>query len=368
MLIYILIIILIAILSIIYDKKEYSSAKTIWFYAVLIILICLAGFRGDIGTDTMTYRNWFDQLPPLAQMSSQTIANIRFEPLFVIICSFCKSISSEWLLPQLLFSAYINCTILIFIKRNTSKVFLAILLYFLSTFYVLNCEEIRQALSFSFVLIGFQWWKKKKSIWYYYIPAIIAIGFHSSALVFLFLPLMPDLFSRPLFLAISCILVFVLAALFRDNMYASVAFFGIDYLTELASAYEGDALSGQAVQTMMNTINRIVVSVVIPIFYYYISRSVKSNYYQLFLFYLFSAIANIQMILFYRFIHILQIIAIIVLMNGLLKANRRYKFFLVIILILYSYSTIYNSIFLYDSFYEQYKYELFIPYKVYTMN
>ncbi len=367
MLIYILIIILIAILALVYDNKEYSKAKDRWFYVVLFILICLAGFRGDIGTDTIKYHNWFDSLPPLGQLSGQTLASTRFEPIFVILCSLCKSIYSEWLLPQLLFATFINCTILTFIKQNTSKVFLAVLLYFITTFYVLNCEEIRQALSFSFILIGFQWWNKKKSIWYYYIPAIIAIGFHSSAIVFLLLPFIPNLFEKPLYLVASCILVFVFAALFRDNMYVSVAFFGVDYFTEQASHYSGSDYAIQATQSVINTINRIILGVALPMVFYFLSKNPKNNYYHLFLYYCFFFIANIQMTLFYRFVHLLQFIVIIVLMNGLATSRRNYKYLLILLLILYSYTSISNNILGYVSTLDQYRYELFIPYQVYTI-
>lgn len=364
--IYILIIILISLLALKYDGKEYSCAKNRWFYTVLLILIFLSGFRGDIGRDTIVYHNWFENLQPIDKLTWQTLNQIRFELLFTISCSICKYISDEWLFPQFLFSILINYPIFVFIKKNTTYCFLAVLLYFLTTFYVLNCEEIRQSISFSLILIGLLLWKSK-SIYYYYFLAIISIGFHSSAIVFLFLPILPNLFTKPKALFISFIFIYILAALFRDNMYVAVAFLGVDYFTDQAYNYLGSDYVTKAVYSIQNTINRIVLGVALPLLFYFMSKKEKQNYFQLFLFYLFFYIANIQMTLFYRYVHSLQIASIIALMNGLVVENKKYKFFMILLLVLYSYTAISNAIWEYDNTIDQYRYELFVPYKVYTI-
>lgn len=364
--IYILIIILISLLALKYDGKAYSRVKNRWFYTILLILIFLSGFRGDIGRDTMVYHNWYENLHPIDKMTTSILNQIRFEPFFTICCSICKYISDEWLFPQFLFSILINYPIFIFIKKNTTYCFLAVLLYFLTTFYVLNCEEIRQAISFSLIIIGFLLWKSK-SIYYYYIFAIISIGFHYSAIVFLFLPFLPNLFTRPKTLFISFILVFIVAALFRDNMYVAVTSLGMDYFTDQAYQYSGSDYVGKAVYSIQNTINRIILGVALPLFFYFMSKKEDKNYFQLFLFYLFFFIANIQMTLFYRYVHSLQIVLIVALMNGLVVEKIKYRFFMILLLGLYSYTAISDAILGYESIIDQYRYELFVPYKVYTI-
>jgi hypothetical protein len=78
MTIYLLIILLLFVLSLSYDFRKSSDRKEGWENFILFVLVLLAGFRGDIGNDTMVYHNWYDSL---ATNPLIAVKEVRFEPL-----------------------------------------------------------------------------------------------------------------------------------------------------------------------------------------------------------------------------------------------------------------------------------------------
>ncbi len=343
--------------------------KNRWINISIAILICLAGFRGEIGLDTQSYSSWFRTLPPIDNLFKDSFNRGRFEPLFVILCSLCKVISDSWLLPQFIFAIIINASFLLYIKRNVNYFFVGALLFLTISYYVLNCEEIRQAVAFAIILFGLPYLEeggKKK----YFLFVLVAIGFHYSSVVFLLIPFIPNLFKKPLYLITLGVIVLIVASLFRENMAYSLAFLSNDYLNAQASLYSESVYGTQVNRSLMNILNVSFIQIGIPLFFFYNIKDKSRTLPMLFVFYILAVLANFQVLIIYRFIHVLQIVTFIILAKGI-EVARYEKFgvntrlFLIIMFILFLYSSISNSVFGYDYTFEKYRYELFVPYKLF---
>ena len=371
--VYLIVIIFLSLFSVLFDGREGGLAKSASFFMTLIFLTGLAGLRGEIGLDTITYSEWYSTFPPLNEMTWDEFSQARYEPLFKGVCSICRLFTDEWLLPQVLFALIINISIFLFIKNHTQSLFSCILLYFLGIYYVLNCEEIRQTVSFSIVLFAIAFLEKEKVIKYNLI-VLVAVGFHFSSIIFFVLPFIKKLLLKPLWLFIISVILFIGAALVRDNL-ESIIFFLIrgdhaSYFAEYSSGYMAD---GNMSRTVFNYISIMITSIFIPLTTYFLTRNdIEKNdtFLVLFVIYLFSAIINMQIVWFYRFVHILQLSAIIVMANGwraflMPEKSILNKILFLGMFTLYLFSLVSNSIFGYDSTFEQYRYELFVPYTLY---
>ena len=365
MIVYVFIIFLLLILSFVYDFSKASKGKSGWGYIVLIILILLAGFRGDIGNDTMAYHRWYDSLssnPILA------IRDSRFEPLFVLLCSFARSINCSWLLVQLFLATWINCYIFSFIKKYGRLLFLPILLYFISVYYFLNCEEIRGAVSFGFVLISLPYIEKKKYL-KFILFVLLGCGFHYSCALFLILPFIPNMFKNKLLLSLVLIGGFWGAQILQAKfgVYALI----IDNLLgiETVSSYVDSDYLDASGKSLKNLINIFITGVIFPLLSYSISKQKSESIRKAFTLYLLCVIGSMALPLFYRYNHQLSIINIVVLCMAISKAllTKRIflKFTIALCFLIFTYVSL--SVYLsYNSFLQGYFYDNFIPYSIYN--
>ena len=160
--VYIIIFALLVVLSLVYDFNVKKQGSDGFYYLMLALIVALVGFRGDIGSDTITYHSWFNSLPT---DFVKAINYNRFEPLFVLVSVIIKWIFGSWMAAQIIYAFILNASVFWFIKKHTDFKFLAVLLYFISSFYFLNCEEMRQATGFAFVLMASEYLGKSKFNW-----------------------------------------------------------------------------------------------------------------------------------------------------------------------------------------------------------
>jgi hypothetical protein len=167
--------------------------------------------------------------------------------------------------------------------------------------------------------------------------------------------------------------LFIISAVIRDNLANVILFFVQNDYSNYLISYADGIYGGEVSRTLLNYVSIIITLIVIPIFTYNLSTKYEDKqnvFFALFVFYIFSAIINVQIIWFYRFMHLFQIIAFIVMANGVgmilvPKNNIVKKTLLLIMFVLYVYALVSNSIFGYDETFNQYRYELFVPYTLY---
>ena len=364
MTIYIITIILLLILSFAYDFRCSNRGKKTWGYIAIVFLILIAGFRDDIGNDTMVYHQWYKFLSnnPITALKES-----RFEPLFILCCVIAKNLGLSWLILQIIFATWINYSIFIFIRKYTNAIFLSLLLYFISIYYFLNCEEIRAAIAFCFVLIALSHIKQNNYL-KFSILVIIGCGFHYSNALYLILPFIPNLFKNKLRLAIILLIIFLGAnVLYAYFGVYSVLIDSVLGIETMSSYIDSDYLNGTG-KSILNLINIFITSVLFPVLCYYISRQSDKSLDNIFFIYLFCIIGSMFLILFYRFNHQLSIVSIIVLCRAISTASISSKIIPKLIATMSILIFIYVSISVYinyNSYLDGYFYENFIPYKLY---
>ncbi len=170
------------ILMIMYDFKKVRNGRKFHFFMLLIIFICLAGFRYRLGVDTIRYERFFDQIPTFSQLKPSDFATSKYDPLYLIMAVFAKTLNSEFWTLQLIQAAFVNIVVFRFFYKNTSYLFFSLLMYFFLFYIGYMTETMRESCAISMLLIGWEYYKKDKLL-----PVfgclILAFLFHSSAIL-----------------------------------------------------------------------------------------------------------------------------------------------------------------------------------------
>lgn len=205
MILYYLIIIVLLVCAIYYDLGEHTKNRDIWVNLTLVILVCLAGFRYRMGTDSLAYEDEFITFPKIWELNIRYFQESRYAPLYILSNSLLRSITSSFTIVQFAFAIFLNLSIFKAINRyGLSKyIFTILLFYFTNLYYNLNFECLRESVAVGIFLFSvddlIQRDYKK-----YFIKIIIAIGFHFGAVFFLLAPLLRNIRINKTFVIIAC--------------------------------------------------------------------------------------------------------------------------------------------------------------------
>jgi hypothetical protein len=170
MLIYFLIFLLIALLSLYRNDRT----EKIFYVGVSLLLFLMAGFRGNIDIDYQGYVTLFNK--------ASNLTSIRIEPTFLIISYIAKHLFNNVLFLFLIY-ALIGVSLNFYaIKKLTDFCLLSVLVYF-SNFYLLHeMTQIRVGVASALILLSIKPLLEKKLIPFLIIIAI-AFTFHYSAIL-----------------------------------------------------------------------------------------------------------------------------------------------------------------------------------------
>lgn len=240
--VYFVIIIFLLWLTYLYDYKKTRRGYQLSFIITLLIFICLAGFRYKVGGDTTMYMKFFDQLHPLNSLTTAEFVRSRFSPGFVLLASGIKSLTKDYTFFQLFHSIVVNCVIFLFIRKNCTHVFFALLIFFNFLYFYLLFEQVRE--SFAVVIFLLAWPAFKKGIWWqWYIAAFFAFMFHISAFMMFFLPLICLPVIRNIFIFgkrtfYICGIAFVVAFILRATFFRYIEMIAVtEAMLDRAQAY-----------------------------------------------------------------------------------------------------------------------------------
>ena len=265
--IYLLILFLLLYCTYHFDYLEKKKHRNTFYFAILIALILLAGFRYRIGVDTIRYASLFKSIPTLSDWNQIDFAAENFEPLYYLFSMLSKSISSEFWGMQMLQAILVNIAVFVFIKRYTHNMFLGILLYYTFLYLSFMCEVMREACAVSMFLFSWKYLVERRWV-KYYLFCILAFLFHSSEILLFILPFLRLLHLEKficlnrgtfLFLLIVLGLGFAIQHLFFD--YISILAFN-ERIENKITAYTDSSLSG----TILN-INGILSIIIMYVFY-----------------------------------------------------------------------------------------------------
>lgn len=232
----------------------------------------LSGLRYKIGSDTLSYMHEYSMYPDLSQLYSFHYDNSRYNFLWIVFCSFCKSISESYFFMQFVHAVIINAIYFYFIYTNTKHRFFALLLYYLLGFLYFNTEILRESMAIAIFLLSLRSLNNNKWL-KYYLFAYIAFLFHSSALIVFVFPFFKFIKINKSFffsLIIIAITVNVLWSSFND--YISWFFF-ISNVENAAKTYLTDYYSFE----LKGIIWGLIVYAIIPTLFVFIAFKTKKE-------------------------------------------------------------------------------------------
>lgn len=170
-----------------YDINEDNVNRDFWYHVVLVSLILISGLRYRVGADTINYiYSFYHEIPSLGNLSQDTSG---FEPLFVLMNSFVKTLGGRFYIVQILQAVFVNGLVLAYIKKHSQYLFSCIFLYCFYCYPFYNYEEMRASMSVALCLYGNDFFMEKK--WLKgFLLYFVGIFFHYSTALLLFTPLL----------------------------------------------------------------------------------------------------------------------------------------------------------------------------------
>ncbi len=182
-----MVIYLINVLGILFWGLIFGIGKPNKIKTILLLFFCflqllgLSYFRSDIGYDYQMYAEGF------FNMSIDAFSNFEYLDWEIGFVVFTKAISLLTHNPDIYFliiSAFCLSIAMVFIGLNSKIPWLSVLLYVNFYFFYMSMNFLRQTMAISFILIGWEFMKRKK-FWVFLIFLIIAATFHKTALIML---------------------------------------------------------------------------------------------------------------------------------------------------------------------------------------
>lgn len=246
--IYLFLLILLLYFSYRYDyrcKIDYFNAS---YYLILFLFIALAGFRYRIGVDTIRYESYAEYIPIISNITYYDYILIGYEPLFLLLSSFARTISNHFWVMQLLQATLVNVVFFRFVKNNSKNPFFAILVYYIFLYLNFTCEVMRESCAVSMFLLGWEYLKQDKWV-KFSLFCILAIGFHISAIVLLIIPIFNffglwDIIHINKKTIILLIAIFFIGTVLQQYIFDYLITLNVDILSTKALSYSNTKLSG----------------------------------------------------------------------------------------------------------------------------
>lgn len=259
----------------------------VFYVAICVFLIVIAGLRYRIGGDTIFYEREFDKIPSLANLGSFHLDSIRWAPGFTLFMMLCKSISTDFTVFQFFHATIINSIIFWFIYKNTPNKFICVCLYAVCLYTDFNNEVLRESMAVCVFLLGWPYFKRGK--WLLYYPfAIGACFFHASAIMTLVLPLfaIPGIrggFRLGYRTIIFCVIIFAVSSYIGKRFFSIIKLLSDNQsINNLADSYEDTRYAGGF--NIFGVLEALTKNVLIPAFgiwYYRLTVRMKNDPLQL---------------------------------------------------------------------------------------
>lgn len=164
------------------------------FIIVLVVYVIFASIRSsNVGLDTSVYSETYEACKNLNQ-AKIIIGNNKPEYLFYSLVTLFSGVFnvSEVVFRFFYYSIIATCIFFSFRKLEFSMFAFALFLFL--GFFNMSFSGIRQTMSMALMTLAISWllypeWNIKKKIILYYALNIVSIGFHSSSLIMLLVPL-----------------------------------------------------------------------------------------------------------------------------------------------------------------------------------
>ena len=192
--VYLIFIIQTLIYSIKYDRIDTNdSHKNHRFWLMCGFLICLSGFSYGLGGDKFVYMEEFEEyitedFSYWPVIISQNFILRSQMPLWTLLNLIIKHICNSFYVVQFAQAIIVNITFCYIVQKYTKRIFLFLLLYFLSlNFLIFNTEIMREGIAVALGLLGIDAWLNDKK-YIFWIFTVLACLFHVSAFILILFP------------------------------------------------------------------------------------------------------------------------------------------------------------------------------------
>lgn len=195
------------------DIQKNRKLENIAIFTITSILILLSGLRYRVGGDTLHYSDTYSELPDFFHLANANIIEDGYAPLWYLLCAIAKLFGNSFVFLQLIHAIIINISFIFYFKKESSYACSCLLMFFLLYYVYYNMEILRESLSVCIFIFNIRNMLCKKYV-KYYVLCVFAIGFHYSALILLFFPLLLNLFNGKRGVLLLGIVLFSIVALF----------------------------------------------------------------------------------------------------------------------------------------------------------
>ena len=370
---YLLFILLCFRFSYLYDGNVISPLKINYrpYWFLCIFLIFIAGLRYMNGGDTHNYYSFFLESRDLESLTERHFSDSRYQPGFILLVAFCKSLGNSFVVQQIVEALFINIILFKFIKKNCSAPYIAVLMYFILNYFEYNMEVMRESMAIGFGVLMYLALEKKKYV-FTIIFFMLAYSMHVSALILAFFPfLMRVRYNKKflvLVLALAVLVPFIYISIPNITYYISIIFNQEDWVVEAYSQQEfGSDLN------FNYYIKHEFVWLIVPL---YIITYLNKKGYDKFTGFIYSFVLlhvlGMISYAFYRFANYLAPFWWIVLAEFLIYIYKEkrirqtlFTYSLTVFILLYLYQSV--QLF-YDAENKQFFYERYIPYQTVIFN
>lgn len=164
-------------------KKRYKNVY-LWIFVGLFLLI---GLRNQsVGTDTATYIYEFNG--KIRDLDMSILENP--EPLYTILLTICQKVFSNYTGFLCAFAFPISFAFAVYLKNYSEDYLISILLFIILGIMGFCMAGMRQAIAIGILMFAYRYARERK-LFPFLFCCLIALGFHNSSLVFIFIyPLM----------------------------------------------------------------------------------------------------------------------------------------------------------------------------------
>lgn len=234
-----------------YGSFQRIASKFCYFFA-LVLLFLISGLRFEVGSDYTTYST--QMVSAVANSSSQT------EPLFRMLVKISILLgSSQWvfILSSLIIVVFVSKAV----KDQSLSRLQSVILFVLTTFFAFSMNGIRQSIGTAIFLYSIKYIKQSNIIKYAFF-IFIAIGFHTSAVIYLIVYLSKFIKSPSRKIVISTlvgtIIAFIFKAQIRSLIYIFVNKF-TSYSRYFGSGYDNSLITIDISFLLVNIVVTLVI-------------------------------------------------------------------------------------------------------------
>lgn len=170
-----------------YDIKKHKHNYERTYNYVYWFLAFLVAVRYSIGVDTPKYMLAFYEIPKIQDLSWFDFVRFRFQPLYLITNSICRTIYNDFVSLQILQSLLFFYSYNLICKHLNIRKFYLLFFFYLVTYFTTCMSAMRECFALSFDLIALTFYFKRKWI-YFYLFVFVAFMYHSGGIIFAVLP------------------------------------------------------------------------------------------------------------------------------------------------------------------------------------